>query len=369
MKNNKNMKAVDFYLLISIIILLITGTIMVFSASWPEAIIKKGDQYFFLKRHLIWIIASLISLIVSMNFHYKNYQKFSFLIFIFGLLSVAALKTPLGIQIKGSRRWLNIGGFTVMPADILKLCSVIFFANFLSVKKEDTNTLLQGTIPTGIIIVLSIIFIFKEDLGTTVSIIGILGTMYFVGGANILHSMSLLIIGVIFIYQVMIKKGGFRANRLKAFLDPFKYKQDIGWQVVQSLYAIGSGGFSGVGLGKSRQKFFYLSEAYNDFIFSIIAEELGFVGACGIIFMYILLAYRGYKIAMNSKDLYARYLAVGLTSFVIVQALIHFGVVTSSIPTTGITLPLISYGGTSLVITTFAMGILLNISRYADLND
>lgn len=363
----KPKKAADFKVLIASLLLIVIGAIMVFSSSWPIGLsADHGDAHYFLKRHLIYIFIGLIAMIATMNIDYRLWRKHSK--WLFGLsvfLGLLVLTTPLGVENYGAVRWLNILGFKFMPSDIIKVTSIMFFARFLCEKRKLIPKSLEGTISGGLIIVLAIITVIGEDLGTGFIILATLGIMFFIGGLRIFDVILFSPAALVLVY--LYAKKGFRAARLMSFRDPFKYASDEGFQVVQSLYAIGSGGLFGVGLGKSRQKFFYLSQSYNDFIFAIIAEELGLIRSIGIILIYAFLVFNGYKIARKTKDLYGKYLAVGITSLIMVQTLVNIGVVTSSIPTTGVTLPLISYGGTSLVIMMASIGILLNISRYIDL--
>lgn len=369
-KSNKVVKRgdVDFSLLLSAVILSIIGLIMVFSSSMPHAIAKYENGYYFFRKHAIFLIIGWAAMIFFMNVNYKIWNKLSPIAFMFSLVLAALVLTPMGIEHNGAKRWIGIMGFEFMPSDTIKLASAMYMATFLSNKQKDIKSFVHGTLAGGGIIAISVMLIMKNDLGTTAIVFGTLSIMLFVGGLNLVHlGIALPIVGTVG-YFVLKNISGFRKNRLIAFRNPFEYKQDLGWQVVQSLYAIGSGGVFGVGLGKSRQKFFYLSEAYNDFIFAIIAEELGLIGALMIIGLYLLLISRGIKIAINIDDLYGKFLATGITAIIGVQALVHIAVVTSSIPTTGVTLPLISYGGTSLVIMLSAVGILLNISRYSNLD-
>ena len=369
-------KEVDFTLLLVTLLLVFIGIIMVFSSSWPEAMQKFDNGYYFLKKQVIFATLGLVLMIVFMNIDYKVWKKFSFLIYLIALGTVALLFTPLGVNYKGAKRWIDIGVTTFMPADAVKIGSIIFFSNFLANKKEDTGTLRQGTIPALIIIGISCGSIYiQRDLGTTLTLAGAMVAMFFVSGMKISHLVSLITMAVTGAFVIFKKaaqnpesKNAYRLRRIISFKDPFADKQGDGWQAVQSLYALGSGGLFGLGLGKSRQKFFYIPEPYNDFIFSIIGEELGFVGAFIVILLYLLLVWRGVRIALSAKDSFGCYLATGITALVTVQSLIHIAVVTSSIPTTGITLPFISAGGTSLVLYMSAMGILLNISRYADMD-
>lgn len=369
-------KAVDFSLLMAALLLVFIGIIMVFSSSWPEGMQDFGSGYYFLRKQIISSSIGLIGLLICMNIDYRLWKKYSVLVYILALISGAMLFSPLGIELKGARRWLNLGFTTFMPSDAIKIGSIIFFASFLANKKDDISTLRQGTIPALVVIGISCGAIYMQrDLGTTVTLAGTMMAMFFISGMKISHLITLIATGSVGVYIIFMKamknpesKNAYRIRRIISFKDPFADKLGDGWQAVQSLYALGSGGLFGLGLGKSRQKFFYIPEPYNDFIFAIIGEELGFLGTLSVILLFLLLIWRGVRIALTAKDSFGCYLATGITALVTIQSLIHIAVVTSSIPTTGITLPFISYGGTSLMIYMSAIGILLNISRYADLD-
>lgn len=361
-------KASDFTLLLATIILVFVGIIMVFSSSWPDALYKKGDGYHFLKKQLLSSFLGLIAMLFFMNFNYKKLNKLAWVIFILSIGTGFLIFTPLGIEFKGARRWVDLGVTTFMPSDVIKLGSIIFLSSFLSKRKEDVKKLFKGLIPSLFIIGLSCGMIYlQKDLGTTITLGLTLLSILFVAGMRFTHMFGLAALGVFGMYKA-ISAEGYRLDRILAFRDPFAYIDDKGWQAVQSLYALGSGGLFGLGLGKSRQKFFYIPEPYNDFIFSIIGEELGFLGSLTVIMLFLLVIWRGIKIALNIDDLFGCLLATGIVSLLTVQSLIHIAVVTSSIPTTGIPLPLVSYGGTSLAIYMGAIGILLNISRHTQLD-
>ena len=295
----------------------------------------------------------------------------AFPIFILAIIIGLLIFSPLGVVEKGARRWLEIFGFRFMPSDLIKLGSIIFFAAFLSNKKDRISTLLYGTIPGLFIIGISCGLIYlQKDLGTTIVLAVTLMAMFFVAGLKLSHMFTLGAGAASLLYFAITSDSEgnkYRMERWTAFLDPFADKLDTGWQAVQSLYAIGSGGLFGLGLGKSRQKFFYIPESYNDFIFSIIGEELGFLGAFVVIFLFLIVIWRGIVIALKIEDTFGCFLTTGITALIATQSLIHIAVTTSSIPTTGITLPFVSYGGTSLVIYMAAIGILLNISRHINL--
>lgn len=369
-KKNKKRKAVDFTLLLGTMLLVFIGIIMVFSASWPEAMTKFDDGYLFLRKQVSATIAGLVLMIFCMNFDYKYYKKLAIPIYIFTIISGLLIFSPLGMELKGARRWINLGFTTIMPSDIIKLGSIIFFAWFLTNKKDKIGTLFQGTIPALMYIGISCGLIYAQnDLGTTVTLAGTMISMFFIAGMRLTHLAAMAAGGAGLIYVAVMTPGKeHRLERIIAFKDPFADKMDTGWQAVQSLYALGSGGLFGLGLGKSRQKFAYIPEAYNDFIFAIIGEELGLLGTVTVLLLFMLVIWRGIIIALKVDDLFGSMLATGIVALVAVQSLMNIGVVTSSLPTTGITLPFISFGGTSLAMYMGAIGILLNISRFAKLD-
>ncbi len=363
-------KEVDFTLLMATIILVFIGIIMVFSASWPEAMQKYNDGYRFLKKQLFSAGVGLFGLLMCMNIDYRFYKKHSLLIFVFSLFLGLMVFSPLGYEAKGARRWIDLGFISFMPSDTIKIGSIIYLSNFLSNKRKAISTFRHGTIPVFLIIGIAcgVIFI-QNDLSTAVTLAATLMIMFFVGGMHLMNIPLIMGAGAALLFVATRgEKGAFRLKRIAVFRNPFEDKLGFGWQAVQSLYALGSGGLFGLGLGKSRQKFFYIPESYNDFILSIIGEELGFLGTFLVSFIFIVLIWRGIRIALSIEDSFGSYLATGITSLIAVQTLIHIAVVTSSMPTTGITLPFVSYGGTSLMIYMSAVGILLNISRYAKLD-
>ena len=369
-KKNKKRKAVDFTLLLGALLLVFIGMVMVFSASWPEGMIRHNDGYKFLKKQIAFTVIGFVAMVFTMNFDYKYYKKLAIPIYIVSIISGLLIFTPLGITLKGARRWVNVGFTTFMPSDVIKLGSIIFFAWFLSNKKDKIRTFTQGTIPALMYIGISCGLIFAQnDLGTTATLAVTMMSMFFIAGMQWSHLIIMGAAGAGLIRLAIFAPGKeHRLERITAFRDPFADKMDTGWQAVQSLYALGSGGIFGLGLGKSRQKFSYIPEAYNDFIFAIIGEELGLFGTIVVLLLFMVVIWRGIIIALKVDDLFGRYLATGIISLIAVQSLMNIGVVTSSLPTTGITLPFISFGGTSLIMYMAAVGILLNISRFAKLD-
>lgn len=361
-------KASDFTLMIAVILLVIIGIIMVFSSSWPDGLYKMDDGYYYLKKQLIASIVGLCGMLFFMNFNYTRIYKLSTLIFIASIVLALLIFSPIGIELNGARRWIDLGITTFMPSDAVKLGSIIFLSAYLEKNKDNIKSIKKGLIPSLLIIGISVgLILIQKDLSTSAALGMTLFIVLFISGAKILH---LSLIGILGLgagaFAIMSEE--YRMRRFTSFIDPFAVKSGDGWQVVQSLYALGSGGLFGLGLGKSRQKFFYIPEPYNDFIFSIIGEELGFLGCVAVILLFLVIIWRGIRIALGSKDLFGCLLASGIVALIAIQSMIHIAVVTSSIPPTGITLPFISYGGTSLMIYMSAAGILLNISRHVDLD-
>ncbi|WP_066502059.1 putative lipid II flippase FtsW [Abyssisolibacter fermentans] len=361
-------KASDFTLMIAVIFLVFIGIVMVFSSSYPDAYGKFNDPYHFLKKQLLHSTVGLVAMIFFMNLNYKLLNKLSKVIFLSCLVLTGLLFTPMGLVLKGGRRWITLGFTTFMPSEAMKLGSIIFLCAFLSKKKDIIKDFTGGVIPALLIIGIACgSIIIQKDLSTSVVLGMALVIILFLAGMKLSQLFTLGIFGIAGIAGAILAEG-FRVDRVTSFLNPFAYKSGIGWQAVQSLYALGSGGLFGLGLGQSRQKFFYIPEPYNDFIFSIIGEELGFIGCVLIIILILIIIWRGIRISLSSKDMFGCLLSAGIVGLFTVQSLVHIAVVTSSMPPTGIPLPLVSEGGTSILVFMSAAGILLNISRYDNIN-
>ena len=366
MKKRLKKKPVDFMLLIATISLVFIGIIMVYSSSGPDGVVRYNDSMRYVKRHIFWAFSGFFIMFLISNIDYKIWKRHASKIFILSVFLALLLFTPLGIEIKGATRWLNVGFTTYMPSDGINLGSILFFATFLDNKHKRIRHYIQGAFPAFLIImsVVALIY-FQKDLSTAATIAGALFSMFFIAG---MHLPIVAVGGLLaaFLLKVALYSEGneYRLRRVMAFKDPFADRLGDGYQIVQSLYALASGGIFGVGLGQSKQKFFYIPEPYNDFIFAILGEELGLVGTLFVLALYTVIIYRGFLIAYNARDAFGTYLATGITSLLAIQTFINIGVVTSSIPVTGITLPLISYGGTSLVLYLIGLGILMNISRH-----
>lgn len=367
-ENAKQQKPIDFGLLLSVITLTLIGVVMVYSASAPEATLRFDDGAYYVKRHAMWAFFGMFVFFGIMHIDYHLWKKYSFFLYIVAIFLGLMVYTPLGIELKGARRWIDIGFGTLMPSDAIKIATIMFYATFLEKKRKTIKTIKKGTLPSLVIIGIPVIIIFLQpDFSTSAALAAALFGMYFVGGMHLGWMLVLPPAAAGFFYFAVMGEE-YRMRRVTAFLDPFADKLGSGWQIVQSLYALGAGGIFGSGLGQSKQKYFYISESYNDFIFAIIGEEWGLVGTAFVLFLYAYIISKGIVIAVNAKDYYGTYLASGITAIFALQALINIGTVTSSIPATGITLPLVSYGGTSLVIYLASMAILLNISKHQKSN-
>ncbi len=359
-------KSPDLWLFIAVIILMAIGICMVFSSSYVMAYKWYGDSYFFLKRQILYAIIGLVIFFFAIYADYHYYKKVALPILVLSIILLSLVFIPeIGRSAGGARRWVKIGFFSFQPSEIAKFALILYMAESLTRKhSEEIKTFIKGILPSLIILLVIFLLILKEpDFSTSLIILGISFIMLFIGGTRIIQLFTLLVVAIPAGILILLREE-YRRIRLISFLDPWKDPLDSGFHIIQSLLALGSGGISGIGLGESRQKFFYLPDQHTDFIFSIIGEELGFIGTLMIIVLFIVLLWRGFRIAVNSVDKFGTLLAAGITAMITFQSIINIGVVTKIIPTTGITLPFISFGGSSLIVNMFCAGILLNISQY-----
>lgn len=364
----------DFVLFITVLVMLGTGLIMVFSASSPSALSKTGKSYVYVRTQAIAAIGGIVAMLAISKIPYKTWKKFSGLFIYFSSIAILlAVKIPgLGYNAGGAYRWIDLGFTTLQPSELVKIAIILFFAKYLTDNKKKIHKFKEGFIfPLLWLVPIVLILVFVQShLSATLVIVMIVAILMLMAGTRMRYFVSvgsvLIIVGCVALYilATVYGIGGYRLERITAFLDPWSDPTDTGFQVIQSLYAIGSGGLFGVGLGNSTQKYLYLPEPQNDFIFAVIAEELGFMGCVAIIALFGIFIWRGALIAMKAPDSYSSLLAIGITSLVGLQAIINIAVVTSSVPNTGMPLPFFSYGGTALLILLCSVGILLNISRY-----
>lgn len=367
-KNN-----LDFGMLITIIILLCAGIVMVASASSYYALSNYNNSNYFLVRQLFFGIIGFIFMIIISNIDYKRYKKWGYLFYIICLVLLVLVLTPLGQTRNGAKRWLGFGALVFQPSEIMKIGLVIGMSTYLSLNYKKLNSFKGYIIPILMLLLVVIVMFMQKHLSGTIVMFVAACSIIFVSGikvkaryiiAGIIAAAAML---AVFIFMPSgdstESSGSFRLDRIVSFLNPEEDIKGGNWQAAQSLYAIGSGGIFGRGLGQSRQKYLWLPEAQNDFIFSVLGEELGLVGTVTVLALFSFFIYRGYRIAITARDMYGSLLATGITSAFALQILVNIAVVTCTVPVTGMPLPFFSYGGTALFINLCAMGILLNISR------
>ena len=360
------LKSGDFWLMLFTLMLVLFGLIMVFSASYYSSISQDGNPYSYLVRHGAWVVFGLVAMAFGALFDYRKYKKWALPILIVSVILLVLVLTPLGQTTNGATRWIKVGPVTLMPGEIAKIAAIIFVAWFLSEDASRIKSLKRGILPLlGIIAVYGALIVKQPNLSTAITVCGIIIAMMLVAGLKWRYVATAGGIGVVGILSIVIfMKDTYWYNRLTSFTDPFQDALGDGYQAVQSLLALGSGGLFGVGLGKSVQKTLYLPEPQNDFILAIIGEELGYIGVLLLIALYCLFIWRGIHIALNAPDQFGLLLASGIVLMVAIQVILNIAVVTSSMPPTGINLPFISYGGNALLIFMFSAGVLLNISRH-----
>lgn len=359
----KTRKPSDRLLLTSALILLLIGILMVFSSSFYYALQRFNDQYYFFRKELQWSAVGLVGMFVMSRIKYQRwaYLATPILLGTFLLLFVVAF-TPLGMELNGAKRWISMGGITVMPGEIAKFAVALFMAAKLSKDrsglKNPSDLMLYGVV----ILAVFVLILKQPNLSTALTIFGVGFVQLFVAGLPLVY-VGAGLGGGILAATVLVTTSAYRMERLTTFMDPFKDKSEKGWQVAQSIFALGSGGFFGVGLGESIQNKLYIPEPQNDFIFATIGEEFGYLGSLLVILMFVVLIWRGIKIAINAKDRFGFFLATGITATIGIQTVINIAVASSSMPVTGVPLPFISFGGNNLALLLSQIGILLNISR------
>ncbi len=355
----------DKVLLTDVIVLSVVGIVMVYAASAYTAMVRFHDPFYFLKKEFIFFMIGIAGMLIMANINYIYLRWLVFPILILCLfLMILVLVPGIGIEVGGARRWLRVGTLTFQPSELAKFGLVIYIAHSLMRKQDKIKDFTYGFVPYVVIMgIFFMLMMLQPDFGTAVSMAAVILLMLFMAGTRIRYLAGLFLVSLPLLYA-MIMSEGYRRDRFLAFCDPWKDASGTGFQIIQSFLAIGSGGLTGVGLGEGRQEFLFLPEPHTDFIFAVIGEQFGFIGALLVVAAFALLFYRGMLISIRSVDAFGRYLSLGLTTMISIQALINFGVVVGLLPTKGLTLPLISYGGSSLVMTLFGAGILLNISKW-----
>jgi len=357
-------------LLLVLMTLVIFGLVMIASAGIAYSRTRFGDSYFFFKRQLFYgVIPGLAVLFVAQKINYKFWKEISFPLFIVSIILLILVFVPgFESRIYGASRWLQLGSFSFQPSEMLKLSIIIYLAAWLENRHERVRDFYEGLVPFLMIIgFVSFLLIKQPDMGTLGVIILISMSIFFISGAKLSHIAMIIICGFLSL-MALVKMESYRMNRLLVYLHPELDPRGIGYQINQALLAIGSGGIFGLGLGNSLQKFNYLPEPVGDSIFAIIGEELGMLGAVFLVSLFVFFALRGLKIARHAPDRFAKLVAIGISSWIICQASINISAICGLIPLTGIPLPFISYGGTSLVFLMAGVGILLNISKHSEIN-
>ncbi|WP_442603877.1 putative lipid II flippase FtsW [Paenibacillus sp. KN14-4R] len=360
----------DFLFLFLTFVLVCFGLVMVFSSSSIITTMKFNDPWMYTKKQFLFAILGIVAMLICMNIPLDKLKKLVLPVFVL-ILGMLLVVPFIAKDVNGAKSWINIGGFNLQPTEFAKLGIILYLAMLISNKDEQFRTFKKGLMPALIVVaIVSALIMMQPDLGSCMILILCAGTVIFAGGAKMKHlftvSSVLIVVALLAITSLMLKNdgaGSYRANRFLAFMNPEKYEADASYQITKSLYAFGHGGITGTGYGQGIQKLHYLPEAHNDFIFSTIGEEFGLIGSLLLIAVYLIFIWRGLILSVRCKDKFGMLAGIGIMGMIGFQTLINLGGVTSSIPLTGVTLPLISYGGSSLIVTLAGLGVVLGLSR------
>jgi len=357
----------DRALLLAVAALTAFGLVMVFSASEVQGWLWFHNPAYYFERQLMWLALGVILLFAGANLDYHRLRPLAWpLGVVTVVLMVLVLLPHFGVEVNGARRWLRLGPLQMQPAELAKIAAIIFMALWLERHRDRLSSLEDGVVPFLALLGFTILLVILErDLGTTLIVAGILLAQFLVAGGRKRHVLLLALIMALCVY-LFIRMEPYRLHRILAFVDPWSDPLNAGFQAIQSVVALGSGGFAGLGLGHSIQKYQWLPFAHTDFIFAIVGEETGLLGTSAVLALFGLFAYRGYRVALKAPDAFGSLVACGVTTWIALQALINIAAVTVTLPTTGIPLPFISYGGSSLAIALLAVGILINVSTQSE---
>lgn len=346
------------------LILVGLGVLMVYSASAIRAQEQFGDPSFFLKRHLVWAVVGLTILIGVLGQNYRKLQRWAPLLYLISVVLLIVVLIPgVGTKVNGARRWLRFAGLSFQPAEFAKFGLILYVSRLLANKGERIREFTDGLVPPFILAVLIVgLIALQPNYGTALVLFASVGALLFVAGTRISH-LALVGLGLAPLAGLLLMQAPHVRGRVLAMVDPSQVSPRFLYQLGQSQLALGRGGSLGAGLGDGMQKLFYLPEPHTDFIFAIVGEELGYAGALGVLVLFGVLCWRGIRIGLKASDPFGCYLALGITSLIVIQAAVNIGMVVGLLPTTGLPLPFLSFGGTSLVMTLFGVGILLGISR------
>jgi cell division protein FtsW len=358
--------SVDRWLFTVTLLLVFIGLVMVFSASAVMARERFGSPYAFLSKQLIWAVAGMVAMVVTMRTDYRRYKNPALVFSFLGITTLLLISVFFLDRSHNTHRWIHAGGFSFQPSELAKPVLILFLAYFLESRSRTMddwrNTLMPAAAP---VVMLLGLIVLQPDLGTGIACAGIAACIFYVAGMRMRYFGYAFGASLLPLY-FLIFHVSFRRDRILAFMNPYAERQKAGFHLIQSLIAVGTGGITGTGLMEGKQKLFYLPEPHTDFIFAVTAEELGLVGAMFVVALFAVFLWRGMRTSWRTQDLFGRYLAVGITSMVVLQAFINISVVLGLMPTKGIPLPLVSYGGSSLFVTLACVGMLLNITKHAE---
>jgi cell division protein FtsW len=357
----------DRALLLAVGTLTAFGLVMVFSASEVQGWLWFHNAAYYFERQLMWLAFGVVLLWAAAHIDYHRLRPLAWPLAIVTVACLVAVLLPhFGVEVNGARRWLRLGPLQMQPAELAKIAVIIFMALWLERHRERLGSLEDGVVPfLALMGFVTVLVILERDLGTTLIVAGILLSQFLVAGGRKRHVLLLALIVALCVYM-FIRMEPYRLQRILAFVNPWSDPLNTGFQAIQSVVALGSGGLTGLGLGQSIQKYQWLPFAHTDFIFAIVGEETGLIGTTAVLSLFALFTYRGYRVALKAPDAFGSLLACGVTTWIALQALINIAAVTVTLPTTGIPLPFISYGGSSLAITLLAVGILLNVSTQSE---
>jgi cell division protein FtsW len=358
--------SVDRWLFTVTLVLVFVGLVMVFSASAVMAKERYGSGYYFLLKQLGWAVAGLIAMIVGMRVDYRRFKNPAVVFTVLGITTLLLISVFFLDRSHNTHRWIHLGGFSLQPSELAKPALILFLAYFLESRTKSMddwrNTLLPAVIPTLIFVGL---IVFQPDLGTALALCAITVSVLFVAGLDLKYLGYAFVASLLPLY-FLIFHVRYRRDRMLAFINPFSDPQGKGFHMIQSLIAVSTGGITGLGLMEGKQKLFYLPEPHTDFIFAVTAEELGLVGSVIIVALFAVFLWRGIRTALRTQDTFGQFLVVGITCMVVVQAFVNISVVLGMMPTKGIPLPFVSYGGSSLFVTLACVGVLLNVTKQTE---
>ena len=356
-------------LFLVVAVLIAIGIVMIYSASAIYSFERTGDSLFYIKRHLLYLIVGLVMMFFAMSLNLEDLKRYAKPLALISIaLLVLVLIPHIGREVSGARRWFKFGPVNFQPSELVKLVMIIYIADLISRKDASTmKKFWKGFVPPMIVLgMITGLVLLEPDLGTAITISVITIMMLYISGIRTSHIIGSVLASLPLLYLLLFRVA-YRRKRMLAFLNPWADKRGIGFQIIQSFVALGSGGIFGVGLGASRQKLFYLPASHTDFIFSIIGEELGFLGTFSVLFLFAIFIWQGMRISFKAPGTFERLLAFGIVSLIALEVVINIGVTSGSLPTKGLPLPFISYGGSGLILHLAAVGLLLNVSRTCEM--